>query len=280
MNSENVLNTLNTVSEKLFKSIEGEVFTQIDKLININPELIKESPLKEVMYEDKINGIILIADSLILFFILYFIISKLISVYNSNNSHKTYVFIIRLIIVMALVHSSYYICLEIINLVNQFTICVDEVIKSICGKYANFEMLKENILAIKDLKSSDLLSLNGIIKGIISFGSISILINFSIRYVTIIFLIIISPLAIVSLSSELTIGVFKVWIKNLITLLFTQIIVKFIIFIPLLYKNTNSTMYKIILVGSIYILYKINNFTKELFIKITSDLPKTNIFNG
>ena len=135
-------------------------------------------------------------------------------------------------------------------------------------------------ISIEDLLNSDMLSLDGIIKGVISFGSISILINFAIRYVTVIFLIIISPFAFASLSSELTLGIFKTWIKTLIVSLMTQVIVKFIILIPMLYKNVNSMMYKIILVGSIYIIYKINNFTKEIFLKITSDMPKMNIFNS
>ena len=60
----------------------------------------------------------------------------------------------------------------------------------------------------------------------------------------------------------------------------TQVIVKFVILIPMLYKDINSMMYKVILVGSIYIIYKINNFTKEIFVKITSDIPKINIFNS
>ena len=121
---------------------------------------------------------------------------------------------------------------------------------------------------------------NGIIKGIISFGSISILINFAIRYVTIIFLFIISPFAFICLSNELTIGIFRTWFKTLFVSLMTQIIVKFIIFIPLLYKDINSMTYKIILVGIIYIIYKINGFTKEIFMKISSNNQINNIFNS
>lgn len=148
------------------------------------------------------------------------------------------------------------------------------------GKAISFEGLKETILKIDDLMKADMLSLDGIIKGVISFGSISILISFAIRYVTIVFLVIISPFAFASLSSELTSGIFKTWIKTFFVTLMVQVVIKFIIFIPLLYKNKNSMLYKIILVGSIYIIYKINNFTKEIFSKITSDMPKSNLFNS
>lgn len=280
MDTQNIINSLNTVSEKLFKSIEGEVYRRIDDLVNITPKIFKEQPLKEIFFQDKINLLVLIANSLILFYVIYFVILKIISIYNGNKSQSVYIFVLKLIIVAALVNSSYYLCQEIINLVSLFTDCIDGVLEDIAGQTINFENLKESILKIDDLMKSDMLSLDGVIKGVISFGSISILINFAIRYVTIIFLIIVSPFAFSSLSSELTLGIFKTWVKTLFVTLMVQLVVKFVIFIPLLYKDINSMIYKIILVGSIYIIYKINNFTKDIFIKITSDMPKTNIFNS
>lgn len=280
MSTDNLLNSLNTVSEKLFKSIESEVFCQIDNIVNISPKIFTEEPLKNIFFQDKINALIIIANALILFYVIHFIVSKIIAIYNGNKSDSVYVFVIKLVIVTILVNSSYFICEEIINLNSLFTNCIEGFMEDITGNLVNFENLKENVIKIEDLLDSDMLSLNGVIKGVISFGSISILINFSIRYVTIIFLVIISPFAFISLSSNLTIGIFKTWIKTLIISLMTQVIVKFVILIPMLYKDINSMMYKVILVGSIYIIYKINNFTKEIFVKITSDIPKINIFNS
>lgn len=280
MDAQNLVNSLNTVSNKLFKSIEGEVYEQIDKLVNIKPHIFEEEPLKNIFLQDKINVLIVIANALILFYVIYFVISKMICVYNGNRSEGIYTFIIKLVIVGVLVNSSYYICKEVINLNYLFTECIEESMETLTNNKINFESLKENILKIEDLLKSDMLSLDGIIKGVISFGSISILINFSIRYVTIIFLIVIAPFAFISLSSKLTVGIFKTWIKTLIVTLMEQVVVKFVILIPIIYKSTNSMMYKIVLVGSIYILYKINNFTKDLFVKITSDISNVNIFNS
>ena len=280
MNAQDIINSLNSVSEKLFKSIESEVYTYIDKLVGITPDIFKDEPLKKIFSQDSVNSIILIANSFVLFYIIFFVIQKLISMYNGEKSQNVYGFIIKLIIVGALVNSSFLICKEIINLTSLLSNCIDGLIQDVCGKSATFENLKESILKIEDLAKSDVLSLNGVIKGVISFGSISILINFGIRYVTIIFLIITSPFAFVTLSSESTVGIFKTWIKSFFVSLMTQIVVKIVIFIPLLYKKTNSMMYKIILVGSIYIIYKINNFTKQIFVKISSEMPKRNIFNN
>ncbi|MBR6614022.1 MAG: hypothetical protein IKK84_04575, partial [Clostridia bacterium] len=46
--------------------------------------------------------------------------------------------------------------------------------------------------------------------------------------------------------------------------LLMQNIVVVVLIIPLSFKNTDEIMYKIVLVGSIYLLYKINTFAREL----------------
>lgn len=280
MDAQNLINSLNSVSEKLFKSIEGQVYEEIDKIVNITPNIFKDEPLKNIFFQDKVNILIVIANALILFYIIYFTFSKMISVYNGNRCQNIYIFVIRLVLVTFLVNSSYLITKEVININYVFTDSIDKALEQIAGTSIDFQNLKENILKIDDLLKSDMLSLNGVIKGVISFGSISILISFAIRYVTIIFLLIISPFAFVSLSSNLTVGIFKTWIKTLFVTLMVQFVIKFIIFIPIMYKHTNNISYKVILVGAIYILYKVNNFTKELFTKISSDLPNINIFSN
>lgn len=278
MNINDIINSLNLISEKLFKSVEGEVYTTLDKIVNISPEILKSEPLKSIFFENRINGIILIANSLIMFYITYYIITQLISLYNGNTAENIYVFIIKLVVISILVNNSYFICDVILNITNEITSVIETYEKDICNQDITFSNLKEKILSIKNFMKNDLLSLDGIIKGVISFGAITILINFSIRYVTIIFLIIIFPLSLITLISGITSGIFKSYFKIFIVTLLTQIIVKLVILIPLLYKDVDSIMYKIILVGSIYIIYRINTFVKELFVKITEEGKYTNIF--
>lgn len=278
MQVQDLLSNLNLISEKLFKSVEGQVYELLDKILIITPGILKEEPLKNIFFENKINGIIIIANSLIFFYLIYYSFTQLLSLYNGNKSENIYSFIIKLIIVSVLINNSYFICEQILNIFATFTDSITLFTKELSGKEISFISLKENILSIRNFMKNDLLSLDGIIKGVISFGAVSILINFSIRYVTIIFLLIISPIAFVTMSSELTNGIFKAWGKIFVTNLITQVIVKLIIFIPIMYKDINSLMYKIILVGSIYMLYNINNFTREILSKITTETSKYNIF--
>ncbi|MDF2865920.1 MAG: hypothetical protein K0R72_738 [Clostridia bacterium] len=278
MNINDIISSLNLISEKLFKSVEGEVYTTLDKIVNISPKILKSEPLNNIFLENKINGIILIANSLIMFYITYYIFTQLISLYNGNTAENIYVFIIKLVLISIIVNNSYFICELMLNITDELTKTIEIYGRDISNQDITFENLKEKILSIKDFMKNDLLSLDGIIKGVISFGAITILINFSIRYVTAIFLIIIFPLSLVTLISNITSGIFKSYFKFLTVTLLTQIIVKLVILIPLMYKDIDSIMYKIILVGSIYIIYKINTFVKELFVKITEEGKYTNIF--
>ena len=278
MNVENILDNLNLISEKLFKSVEEQVYKVLDELVIIGPEILNQEPLKNICYSEKVNGIIIIANSLILFYIIYFIFNQLINLYNSKILENVYKFIIKITIIGIVVNYSYYICEELLNLFKLLSECVELFCKEITNQEITFVNLKEVIINIEDFLNNDLLSLNGIIKGMVSFGSVSILINFAIRYVTVIFLILVSPFAFISLSSNLTSGVFKSWGKLLIVNLLIQIVVKFIMIIPIVYKDTSSIMYKIILVGSIYLIYKINTFTKEFFVKITTETGVPNLF--
>lgn len=278
MNTESILDNVNLISEKLFKSVEEQVYKVLDELVVIGPDILKEEPLKNICYSDKINGIIIIANSLILFYIIYFVFNQIANLYNGKSVENVYKFIIKMVFIGIIINFSYYICEEILNFFKLISDCVDLFCKDITDTKICFVSLKEAIINIEDFLNNDLLSLNGLIKGMVSFGSVSILINFSIRYVTIIFLILISPFAFISLSSSITSGIFKSWGKLLIINLLVQIVVKFIMIIPIVYKDTNTIIYKIILVGSIYLIYKINTFTKEMFMKITEDTKVSNFF--
>ena len=268
MEANDIITNLNYLLEKVFKSIEGEIFKTLDKLTIIGPEILKEEPLKNIVFENKVNGLVIIANTLILFFVIYYVFKQLIGIYNGNKIESIYVFIIRIIIVCIIVNFSYYICEEILNIFGILGESIDTYASDVINKKVTFENLKDSIINIENIINTDLVSLDGIIKGIISFGSVSILISFSVRYVTVIFLIIISPLAFVCLSSNLTSGIFNMWVKMLIVNLTLQIGIKLLIFIPLAYKNQNDIIYKIILVGTISLIYKFNIFIKELLARI------------
>jgi hypothetical protein len=140
----------------------------------------------------------------------------------------------------------------------------------ITKKAIAFESLKECITDVEKYMSKDAVSIDGIIKGVFSIGASSILITLLVRYVTIIVLIILSPIAIMLAANSNTYSLFFAWLKTFLVNILMQNIIAIVLIIPLSFKNTDDIMYKIVLAGSIYLLYKINTFTKEL-ISVTGD---------
>lgn len=54
MDAQNIINSLNTVSQKLFKSLDNEIFEKMDDLVNVNSDLFNKSPLKDVFFKIKL----------------------------------------------------------------------------------------------------------------------------------------------------------------------------------------------------------------------------------
>lgn len=81
------------------------------------------------------------------------------------------------------------------------------------------------------------------------------------------FFIISSPLAFLSLINYSTNWIFKAWFKSLFSLLVIQVFLP-LIFIVIFSIDMNN---KILFVGSIYTMTKINDYVRELFGGISSD---------
>lgn len=269
MEANNIISTINTVAEKIFSSVEGQLYPLLDKIVIITPSILKQEPLKNMFIEDKAIAMTLVATSFITFFVLYFAFSRIVSMYSGEETENLWKNIIQIILFAILTSTSYYICKEILNINHLFTEVVKSALEDVTENKITFENLKEVIKELDEYMSSDFISIDGMIKGLISFGTVSLVLNFSIRYVTIIFLLLISPIAFMMGASQLTRGLLNTWLKLLITNLLTQVVTIVIISIPLAFRSIDSITFKIVLVGTIYMLYKINNLTRELFTNIT-----------
>lgn len=274
MNVNNIIDTINIVAQKIFSSVEGELYPLLDKIIIITPDILKQEPLKNMFFEDKNVAMTLVATSFIVFFVVCFVLSRLISMYSGREVENIWQSVIRLVICSILMSTSYYICKQILNINSIFTEIVSSAGKDITGQSISFESFRETITDLGKYMSSDFISIDGMIKGLISFGTITLVLNFSIRYVTIIFLLLISPIAFMLAASDVTIDIFKSWLKLLVTNLLIQSVVIIIISIPLAFNKINNVMFKIVLVGTIYMLYRLNNIIKELLGNISRNTNK------
>ncbi|MBR1883760.1 MAG: hypothetical protein IJ809_02265 [Clostridia bacterium] len=270
MEYSNIIGNLSAVFEKIFGSVEKDVFSALDEIFVIDASLLNKEPLNKIIMIDGINYMNIIAHTLILLYAIYYIFTTFISMYNGAKRGSTYKFIVKVVVIAIIASFSTYLCEVILEINSGFTYAIDSFGKKAISSELDFTALKDKIISIEDYLKEDTLSLNGIIKGMVSFGSISLLLTFAIRYVTIILLVFVSPIAIICLASDLTSGLFFTYVKALVINIFVQNIAKIVILIPLACGETSEVVYKIIMAGSIYIIYKINNYSKQLFSRITS----------
>ena len=120
-----------------------------------------------------------------------------------------------------------------------------------------------DVLDLEKYMSKDNISIDGVIKGFIGFGMTTLLINYSVRYVTAIFCILTMPLCIMFSISSNTRGIFNSWLRISVVTLCEQWLVKLLLIIPISFRKVDEEMFKIVIVGTVYLLYKINSFSKE-----------------
>ena len=160
MNINNILESLNVLSNKLIGSIESEVYEILDKIISISPKILKEEPLKHIFFPNEINGIILIANSLLLFYICYYIFSRILNMYNGGAVENVYKMILKTVIILILVNNSYYICKEILNINYVLSESIDKFSEGIVNKEISFKTFKDEIMSLKDIIENDNLSID------------------------------------------------------------------------------------------------------------------------
>lgn len=261
--TDNILSSINILLEKIYKSVEGNIYQLLDNLVDVSPDILNTEPLKYLFKDNDKEGIVFIATSLVLFYVIQYIFLKFVSMYNGKSSENIFKFILRLIICVTLTSCSKYICEMVLEINSVFTELIASLGESISGEKISFNSFKEVIVDLEKYMEEDCISLDGLIKGFISFGSITLLVNYAVRHVTLLFLILVMPLAIMFSVSSYTKGIFNAWLKLFVINLSMQWIVKLVLIIPISVKTVNNDMFKIVITGTIYILYKINMFTKE-----------------
>ena len=185
--NESLLSSINILIEKIYKSVEGNVYELLDKLVTISADILKQEPLKYIFKDE--NGVVFVATSLILFYIVQYILMKLIGMYNGNSPENIFKFVFRIIITVAIASSSKYICELVLNVNEMFTNIISSIGENISKHEISFTGFGEVVTNLEKYMGSDNLGVDGLIKGFISFGAITLLINYSVRYVTIIFCI-------------------------------------------------------------------------------------------
>lgn len=271
MNENNItqiiIDTINTILGNLFSSIDNNLYSILDDITFINSDILKDKNFENIFGTSTSNGILLIANSLLLGFLLYFAIKYLISHFTFSNVEQPHSFLIKLIICGICMNFSYFLLTYFLDIFSNITLAIRNLGENLFNKEICFSEL---ILTINsnisvNTTSIDVFSLDGLIKSILSFSLLNLVFSYSFRYILIKVFVLIAPFAILSNSLNSTSWFFKSWIKNLFSLLFIQIIVSIILLILFSMNFSSGNLaIKFIYVGGLFALIKANSFVRDL----------------
>lgn len=262
-----IFNSLNELFSKLFSSVDNTIYSLLDEITFISPNILYNNSLEKLLGTSNTNGILLICNSLVFGFILYYSINYLLShlTYSKIDSPKQFVF--KSIIFISIMNSSFWICEQIINIIHIITNGLSSISFTQFNSYLNFSQFMDNLNKTLYMSNDfNIFSFDGIVKSFTSFGLINLVFNYSLRYIMVQIFVLISPFAFLSLITSSSDWFFKVWIKSFLSLLLVQILIAFILLLSFSINfSENITLSKILYVGIIFALTKANIYIKDLF---------------
>ena len=242
--SNQLIANLNEMCKALFNSVDKNAFKYLDELAFLDESKFKTGIELELIGNNIYEGIIGIAISILMGIALYYIVN--------------------------------YFIRKIIN----------EEIENLTQTFFNQRVTFENILIkINETlyvqgEGFNVMSFDGIIKIYLVFGIINLIFEYSLRYVMIKIMFILSPIFVAFKTNRKTEYLYNNWVKGMFGLLFMQNIIAIILVISTRFITSPLIpINKIIYIGMIYALIKVNVFIKEIFggVSIEVQTPIKNI---
>ena len=279
--TQTIIDTINSIFSNLFSSIDNNLYSILDKLLFINEDILKESFLENLLGNSFSKSLLIIANSLLFGFSLYYCVKLLFALFSYVEIEKPYQFIFKLLIFGICINFSYFICEKILSINYLISSSICEVGKNIFNidiSFSNLLLELNSIISIEQ-SSFNIFSVDGLIKSFISLGLFNLVFSYSLRYILLKVFVLITPFAILTLINHSTSWFFKTWIRSFLSLLLLQSFVSIILIIIFsLNFNSQDLFSKFIYIGGIYALSKANSYMRELIGGISTDIS-TN-FNG
>ena len=261
-----IIETINTILGNLFSSIDNNVYTVLDDITFISSDIIYDSYFEKILGTSASSGILLIANSLIFGFILYYSIKYLLAHFTYKPTEKPIQFLFKAIIFGICINFSYFIIEIFLDIASNITLAIRGIGEELFNKNICFSelILEINNTISVGASSLDVFSLDGLMKASLTMSLLNLVFTYSFRYIMVKIFILLTPFAILSLMLDSTSWFFKSWLKNLFSLLFIQILVSIVLLIlfSMDYSSINL-MTKFIYVGAIYALIKSNSFVRD-----------------
>ena len=160
--STTIANTINELIQNLFSSIDNNLYSVLDEVTFIGPDILNDKNFENIFGTATSNGILLIANSLLLGFLLYYAIRYLMAHLTFTQSELPFRFLIKLVLCGIFMNFSFS-CLELfLDLNNNISLAIRSLGEHLFNKEICFSELITTIntqMAI-DTNSLNLLEIN------------------------------------------------------------------------------------------------------------------------
>ena len=96
--TEIIIDTINSIFENLFSSIDNNLYSVLDELTFISSNILNDKTFENIFGTSTSNGLLLIANSLLFGFVLYYAVKYLMSHITYHRIENPFSFIIKIII--------------------------------------------------------------------------------------------------------------------------------------------------------------------------------------
>ena len=261
-----IITTINTILDNLFSSIDNTLYSVLDDITFISSDILDNSYFQKLLGISATSGILIIANSLLFGFLIYFSIKYLLSHFYSIDIESPYQFVFKLLFFGIAMNYSYFILEQILDFSSNITLSIRNLGETIFKTEICFSSLINEINSKIGIDSitTNIFSIDGLVKSTLSFSLLSLVFSYSLRYIMITVFSLLCPFAILSLTINSTSWFFKAWFKNLFSLLFIQIIVSIVLLILFsLDYSSEGIIVKFLYIGAIYALIRVNSFVRE-----------------
>lgn len=273
--TNSIIQTINSIFQTLFSSIDNSIYEVLDELTFINADILNNSIFEKIFGTNSSNGLLIIANSLLTGFALYYAIRLIYSYYMNLEIERPYQFIFKLLIFGIIMNSSFTICGQFLQL-NNF---ISEAIKSIgCHLFGcdiSFsELIKQlnNVISIGETDFT-IFSFDGLMKSFISVGLFNLIFSYSLRYIMVKLFVLLTPFAILSLTNQSTSWFFKTWFRTILSLLLQQSFVALILLLIFSVDLSATDIFsKLVCIGGMYALIRANSYIRTLIGGISTDV--------
>ena len=272
-----IIDTINSLLNTLFSSIENSVYETLDDLAFISTDILDNTIFQKLFGYHYNNGLLIIANSLLLAVCLYYCFKLVYSHFTGIQIERPYQFVFKLLIFGIFINCSYFICEMFIYFTSLISDAIRSIGSNILGEEISFSSLisNSNSVVTVDSTSLNVFSLDGILQSLISISFINLLFTYSLRFIMVKVLILIMPFALLTLINSSTAWFFKAWLKIFLSLLFIQPFISITLLIVFALDFTGTDiMSKVLCIGAIYALIRANTYVQHFIGGISTNVSQ------